>query len=305
MTAYDTNNIFAKILRGEIPSHRVYEDEHTVAFMDVMPQANGHTLVIPKAPSRNILDADPETLSRLLPVVQKVAVAAKEAFEADGVTVIQFNEPAAGQTVYHLHVHIIPRIEGVALKPHSGTMEDQGVLAANAEKLKAALAKGGSDPENGKTRGQETDGRGDAGDLPEATAEEEADRADDHGPQPQPERRGLQRAGREEDQLGDDRGNQRGRHRLHPVQHLRFLVDAIAGEHARPAPEIGREPSGDGDEDIGPKAIETHERASRRRSIRSPHQASVPPITPASRISYCGATMAKNQPSASPMPSAQ
>lgn len=138
--SYDTNNIFAKILRGEIPSHRVYEDEHTVAFMDVMPQASGHTLVIPKAPSRNILDADPETLARLLPVVQKVAVAAKEAFEADGVTVIQFNEPAAGQTVYHLHFHIIPRIEGTALKPHSGTMEDQDILAANAEKLRQALA---------------------------------------------------------------------------------------------------------------------------------------------------------------------
>lgn len=137
--SYDTNNIFAKILRGEIPSHRVYEDEHTVAFMDVMPQANGHTLVIPKTPSRNILDADPETLARLLPVVQKVAVAAKEAFEADGVTVIQFNEPAAGQTVYHLHFHVIPRIEGQPLKPHSGTMEDQGVLVANAQKLRDAL----------------------------------------------------------------------------------------------------------------------------------------------------------------------
>ena len=140
MTAYDDNNIFAKILRGEIPSVRVYEDEHTFAFMDVMPQANGHTLVIPKAPSRNILDADPETLARLMPVVQKVAVGVKEAFEADGVTVIQFNEPAAGQTVYHLHFHVIPRVEGVALKPHSGTMEDQGVLAANAEQLRKALA---------------------------------------------------------------------------------------------------------------------------------------------------------------------
>ena len=115
MSSYDTDNIFAKILRGEIPSQRVYEDEHTVAFMDVMPQANGHTLVIPKAPSRNILDADPQTLARLLPVVQKVAVAAKEAFAADGVTVIQFNEPAAGQTVYHLHFHVIPRIEGLPL----------------------------------------------------------------------------------------------------------------------------------------------------------------------------------------------
>jgi histidine triad (HIT) family protein len=140
MSAYDTNNIFAKILRGEIPSHPVYEDDHAVAFMDVMPQANGHTLVIPKAPSRNLLDADPQTLARLLPVVQKVAVAVKAAFEADGVTVVQFNEPAAGQTVYHLHFHIIPRNDGVALKPHSGTMEDQEILAANAEKLRKALA---------------------------------------------------------------------------------------------------------------------------------------------------------------------
>ena len=86
MSAYDDTNIFAKILRGEIPSHKVYEDEHTLAFMDVMPQANGHTLVIPKAPSRNLLDADLETLSRLMPVVQKIAVAAMAAFEADGVT---------------------------------------------------------------------------------------------------------------------------------------------------------------------------------------------------------------------------
>lgn len=138
--SYDSNNIFAKILRGEIPAHKVYEDEHSLAFMDVMPQATGHALVIPKQGSRNILDADPQTLTRLIPVVQKVAVAAKEAFSADGVTVIQFNEPAAGQTVYHLHFHVIPRVEGMPLKPHSGTMEDQAVLAANADKLRAALA---------------------------------------------------------------------------------------------------------------------------------------------------------------------
>ncbi len=140
MSAYDPGNIFAKILRGEIPSHKIYEDEHTLAFMDVMPQGPGHTLVIPKAPSRNILDADPQTLSRVMPVVQKVAIAAKEAFAADGVTVIQFNEPASGQTIYHLHFHIIPRFDGVPLKPHSGTMEDQGVLAANAQKMREALA---------------------------------------------------------------------------------------------------------------------------------------------------------------------
>ncbi|MGN7291320.1 HIT family protein [Rhizobium sp. SAFR-030] len=138
--AYDENNIFVKILKGEIPSHKVYEDEHTLAFMDVMPQAPGHLLVIPKTGSRNLLDADPAVLLNMMPVVQKLAVAAKQAFEADGVVVAQFNEPAAGQTVFHLHFHVIPRREGEPLKPHSGTMEDQGVLAANAEKLRAALA---------------------------------------------------------------------------------------------------------------------------------------------------------------------
>lgn len=136
---YDGNNIFAKILKGEIPSHRIYEDDATLAFMDVMPQANGHVLVIPKAPSRNLLDADPVVLSGLMPIVQKIAIAVKEAFEADGITVIQFNEPAAGQTVYHLHVHIIPRYEGVALKPHSGTMEDNAVLAENAARVRTVL----------------------------------------------------------------------------------------------------------------------------------------------------------------------
>ncbi|MFP3545873.1 HIT family protein [Rhizobium sp. SIMBA_035] len=137
--AYDDNNIFAKILRGEIPSHRVYEDDHTVAFMDVMPQAPGHVLVVPKAPSRNILDADPAALSQAIAVVQKIANAVQDAFDADGVFVCQFNEPAAGQTVFHLHFHVIPRHDGVALKPHSGTMEDGAVLAANAEKIRAEL----------------------------------------------------------------------------------------------------------------------------------------------------------------------
>ena len=136
---YDDNNIFAKILRGEIPAFKVYEDEDTLAFMDVMPQSAGHTLVIPKAPSRNLLDADPAVLSKTIPVVQKIAVAAKKAFAADGIQLVQFNEPASGQTVYHLHFHIIPRFEGVALKPHTGKMEDMEVLKANAEKLKAAL----------------------------------------------------------------------------------------------------------------------------------------------------------------------
>ncbi|MER8829410.1 HIT family protein [Mesorhizobium sp. M0938] len=136
---YDSNNIFAKILRGEIPSHCVYEDDAVVAFMDVMPQGPGHTLVVPKAPSRNLLDADPATFGPLFTIVQKVAVAAKEAFDADGVTVMQFNEPASGQTVYHLHVHVIPRFEGTPLKPHSGQMEKPEVLAENAGKIRTAL----------------------------------------------------------------------------------------------------------------------------------------------------------------------
>ncbi|MGN6143408.1 MAG: HIT family protein [Mesorhizobium sp.] len=138
--SYDNTNIFAKILRGELPSHRVYEDEATIAFMDVMPQGIGHTLVVPKAPSRNLLDADPAIFGPLFATVQKLARAVKTAFDADGVVVMQFNEAASGQSVYHLHVHVIPRFEGVPLKPHTGAMEKPEVLAANAEKIRAALA---------------------------------------------------------------------------------------------------------------------------------------------------------------------
>jgi histidine triad (HIT) family protein len=138
--AYDTNNVFAKILRGEIPCHKVHEDDNVIVFMDVMPQSPGHALVVPKAASRNILDADPAVLATLLPVVQKVAKASKAAFAADGISVIQYNEPAGGQSVFHLHFHVVPRFEGQALKPHSGKMEDPAVLAAHAEKLRAALA---------------------------------------------------------------------------------------------------------------------------------------------------------------------
>ncbi len=137
---YDDNNIFAKILRGEIPSHKVYEDPDALVIMDAMPQSPGHTLIIPKAPSRNLLDADPEMLARMAPLVQKIMRAVKEAFAADGVTLVQFNEPASGQTVFHLHFHVIPRIEGTPLKPHTGAMEDSDVLAANAEKVRKVLA---------------------------------------------------------------------------------------------------------------------------------------------------------------------
>ena len=139
-TAYDPQNIFGKILRGEVPCHKVYEDDHVVAFMDVMPQADGHTLVMPKVPSRNLLDADPATLGALYAAVQRVARAAKAAFAADGVAVYQYNEAAAGQTVFHLHVHVLPRHEGAAPRRHVEGMADPAVLAAHAERLRAALA---------------------------------------------------------------------------------------------------------------------------------------------------------------------
>jgi histidine triad (HIT) family protein len=140
MSDYDDANIFALILRGEIPSHKVYENEHVVAFLDVMPQGPGHTLVVPKAASRNLLDADPATLGVLFSVTQILAAAVKQAFGADGVTVMQFNEAAAGQSVFHLHVHVIPRFEGIPLAPHTGEMEGPEVLVANAEKIMRALA---------------------------------------------------------------------------------------------------------------------------------------------------------------------
>jgi len=138
--AYDTDNVFAKILRGEIPCHKIYEDADTLAFMDIMPRGEGHVLVIPKKPVRNVLDVDEETHAAVYRTVRKLAPVAVKAFRADGVTIQQYNEPAGGQVVFHLHVHIIPRFEGVPLKPHTGQMEKPEVLAENASKIRAALA---------------------------------------------------------------------------------------------------------------------------------------------------------------------
>ncbi|GEL44147.1 hydrolase [Methylorubrum extorquens] len=142
MTPYDPDNIFGKILRGEIPAHKVYEDEHSLAFMDVMPQGEGHTLVIPKAPSRGLLDAEPQTLAAVIGTVQRVGRAVKAAFKADGLTLFQYNEPAGGQTVFHLHFHLVPRHDGVPLKRHEGGMADPTVLAEHAARIRAALDEG-------------------------------------------------------------------------------------------------------------------------------------------------------------------
>jgi histidine triad (HIT) family protein len=142
MTAYDPDNIFAKILRGEIPSETVYEDEHTLVIMDIMPRTTGHALVLPKAPSRNILDIAPDDLSACLSTVQKVARAARDAFGADGLTIQHFVEPPGGQMVFHTHWHVLPRFEGVPLRPHSGEKAPEEEIKANAEKLRTALSAG-------------------------------------------------------------------------------------------------------------------------------------------------------------------
>jgi histidine triad (HIT) family protein len=136
---YDDDNVFAKILRGEIPAVKVYEDEVALAFMDVMPQADGHVLVIPKAKARGLLDVAPDVLSALMTRVQTVARAVKTALDAEGITLLQYNEAAGGQTVFHLHFHVVPRHHGVTLRPHTGKMADMEVLKTQAAKIAKAL----------------------------------------------------------------------------------------------------------------------------------------------------------------------
>lgn len=140
MPAYDDQNIFAKILRGELPCHKIYEDDRTLAFLDIMPRATGHALVIPKVAARNIRDIAPDDFAYVATIAQKIAIASLAAFGADGVTVQQFNEPAGGQVVFHLHVHIIPRKTGVPIRPPASYKEKPEVLAEQAKALVKALA---------------------------------------------------------------------------------------------------------------------------------------------------------------------
>lgn len=140
IVSYDDNNIFAKILRGEMPCNKVYEDEDTFVFMDIMPRAAGHCLVIPKQAARNILDVQTDALTAVMKTAQKVANACMKAFDCDGITIQQFNEPAGGQVVFHLHVHVIPRFDGVRMNPPASEMENPEVLGANAEKIRSALS---------------------------------------------------------------------------------------------------------------------------------------------------------------------
>jgi histidine triad (HIT) family protein len=140
MPAYDPNNVFAKILRGEFPCHKIYEDDKVLAFLDIMPRAPGHALVLPKAPARNILDVSADDFAQVMTVVQKIAKVSMDKFGADGVTIQQFNESAGGQVVFHLHVHVIPRKDGIALKPPASVKEAPEVLKQQAATLAAALA---------------------------------------------------------------------------------------------------------------------------------------------------------------------
>jgi len=140
MAAYDPENIFAKMLKGEIPCHKIHEDENTLAFLDIMPRTEGHTLVITKEPAADLFGISQDGLAKLMMVVQNLAPQIKKAVGADGILIQQFNGAAAGQTVFHLHVHVVPIKEGVAPRPHAGDMADQAELAATAEKIRSVLA---------------------------------------------------------------------------------------------------------------------------------------------------------------------
>jgi len=137
---YDVNNIFAKILRGAAPCVKVYEDDVSLAFLDVMPRADGHTLVIPKVAARNLFDIAPEDLARFMPAVQTVARAVKAGMAAEGLTLQLFNEVAGGQQVFHLHFHVLPRWTGVPLKPPGGPFQNAEALRPHAERIIAAFA---------------------------------------------------------------------------------------------------------------------------------------------------------------------
>lgn len=139
MAGYDDANVFARILRGELPSHRVLDDDVVLAFMDVMPRVDGHVLVIPKAPVRTLFDVPPDDLGPLMARVQRVAAAARRALDAPGLTLQQFNEAEGGQEVFHLHFHLLPRRASEAIRPPGGAMADASVLAEQAARIRAAL----------------------------------------------------------------------------------------------------------------------------------------------------------------------
>ncbi|MCP3379382.1 MULTISPECIES: HIT family protein [unclassified Bradyrhizobium] len=139
MTAYDDQNVFAKILRGEIPCFEVFRDDRSFAFLDIMPRSPGHTLVIPRAPARGILDIADDDLAAVARTAKRVAIASMKAFDAEGIILQQFSEPASGQVVLHLHMHVMPVRAGVELLPAQTRKEDMTVLAEHAKRMIAAI----------------------------------------------------------------------------------------------------------------------------------------------------------------------
>ena len=137
--SYDSNNVFAKILRGEIPCARVYEDTYALAFMDIMPSADGHTLVIPKEPAETILELSPEAASHLMVATQRVAAAVKKALACPGLMLVQLNGSAAGQSIPHVHFHVLPRAHGLELSLHGRSQADFAKLETLAKRIRAAL----------------------------------------------------------------------------------------------------------------------------------------------------------------------
>ena len=141
MSAYDPGNLFAKMIAGTVPAIKVFEDDTVLAIMDIFPQSKGHVLVIPKAASRNLLDADTASLSAAIPYVQRIARAVQTALKPDGIRIAQFNEAPAGQSVFHLHFHVIPIYEGSDLRGHGGDgRADDADLAGQAKVIAAALS---------------------------------------------------------------------------------------------------------------------------------------------------------------------
>jgi len=137
---YDTNNIFAQVLRGEVPACKVYEDDRNIAILDVMPQADGHTLILPKVSAENLFELDDDSAQALVLCVRHVALGVRAAFQPDGMRIMQLNGAAAGQTVFHFHMHIIPCYEGQPLRKHARGMAEASELESHADRIRQALA---------------------------------------------------------------------------------------------------------------------------------------------------------------------
>ncbi len=240
MPSYDPQNIFAKILRGELPCYKVYEDDKVLAFLDIMPRAPGHTLVLPKSSARNLLDVEPDDLAAVARAAQKIAKAAMNAFSADGITIQQFNEGAGGQVVFHLHVHVIPRKAGVPMKPPASEKEKPDVLSDQALKLAAALKGLNLGPEEIRPE-QDRGFAGQHAGKHRAFGDQEGNEAEHGRADPHPNRDRRQRARGRQDKLRQHGGQQRRRHRPHPDDELRFLVEAMHQHQPDQPPHLVRQ----------------------------------------------------------------